>query len=129
MDTTAAKRSWSERWADFRPTKTVMFWSWVLIVALTLVIGFGWGGWVTGKTAKEMAEAASDDAVLARLAPMCVAQATQDPEWAEKRKTLAAARSWDRGDYVSKQGWATMPAEQQPDAQVARECATLLLAK
>jgi hypothetical protein len=38
---------------------------------------------VTGKTAKDMAEAASDDAVVARLAPMCVAKAMQDPEWGE----------------------------------------------
>jgi hypothetical protein len=129
MDTSATKRNWSERWVDARPTKTVMFWSWVLVVALTLVIGFGWGGWVTGKTAKDMAEAASDDAVVARLAPMCVAKAMQDPEWAAKRKTLAETRSWDRSDYVSQQGWATMFAEKQADADVARECATLLLAK
>jgi hypothetical protein len=116
-----------ERWMDARPTKTAMFWSWVLVVVLTLIIGFEWGGWVTGRTAKSMAEAASSDAVLARLAPMCVARATHDPQWAEKRKALAAAQAWDRSDYVSQQGWATMVPEKQADSRVAQECANRLL--
>jgi hypothetical protein len=77
MDTTPRKRSLGERWIDARPTKTAMFWSWVLVVVLTLIVGFEWGGWVTGKTAKSMAEAASNDAVIARLAPLCVVKATQ----------------------------------------------------
>lgn len=127
MDTTPRKRSLGERWIDARPTKTAMFWSWVLVVVLTLIVGFEWGGWVTGRTAKSMAEAASNDAVLARLAPMCVAKATHDPQWAEKKKTLAATQTWDRGDYVSQQGWATMLPEKQADSRVARECASRLL--
>ena len=127
METSPRERSLVERWRDARPTKTAMFWSWVLVVVLTLVVGFEWGGWVTGRTAKSMAEAASHDAVLARLAPMCVAKATGDPQWAEKRKTLAATQTWDRSDYVEKQGWATMPPEQKSDPQVAQECANLLV--
>ena len=127
MDTDPRKRNLAERWRDARPTKTAMFWSWVLVVVLTLVIGFEWGGWVTGRTAKSMAEAASHDAVLARLAPMCVAKATSDPQWADKRKKLAETQSWDRSDYVSQQGWATMPSEHEADSRVAQECASLLL--
>jgi hypothetical protein len=111
---------------DARPTKTAMFWSWVLVVVLTLIVGFEWGGWVTGRTAKSMAEAASSDAVLARLAPMCVAKARQDPQWAEKQKALAATQTWDRSDYVSHQGWATMAPEKQADSRVAQECANRL---
>jgi hypothetical protein len=129
MDTTPRKRSLGERWIDARPTKTAMFWSWVLVVVLTLIVGFEWGGWVTGKTAKSRAEAASNDAVMARLTPICVAKARQDPQWAEKDKALLATGSWDRADYVAKQGWATMPTEKLPDPQVAQECATHLAEK
>jgi hypothetical protein len=129
MDTNLRKPSVGERWQAARPTKTAMFWSWVLVVVLTLVIGFEWGGWVTGRTAKSMAEAASSDAVLARLTPMCVAKAKSDPQWAEKQKALGATQSWDRSDYVSKQGWATMPTEHEADSRVAAECATALLQK
>jgi len=56
-----------------------------------------------------------------------VTQATHDPQWAEKHKTLASTESWNRSDYVVQQGWATMPWEHQGDPRVAEECATLLL--
>lgn len=127
MDTTPRKRSLGERWMDARPTKTAMFWSWVLVVILTLIVGFEWGGWVTGSTAKSMVEAASSHAVLARLAPICVMKAKQDPQWAEKKKALNATGSWDRADYVTKQGWATLPSEHEADPRVAQECATELV--
>ncbi|HZP35229.1 MAG TPA: hypothetical protein VFE48_01915 [Methylomirabilota bacterium] len=127
MDAAPRKRTLGERWLEARPTKTAMFWSWVLVVILTLIVGFEWGGWVTGRTAKSMAEAASTDAVLARLVPMCVAKARQDPQWAEKKAALAKTSSWDRSDYVTKQGWATLPAQKEADPQVARECADQLV--
>src|SRR5271170_1396765 len=40
----------------------------------TLVIGFSWGGWVLGSSAKEMAENASTSAVIAAIAPICADQ-------------------------------------------------------
>lgn len=126
MDANLRKPTLGERWLDARPTKTTMFWSWVLVVVLTLIIGFEWGGWVTGRTAKSMAEAASNDAVISRLAPMCVAKAKQDPQWAEKQKALAATQVWDRSDYVSQQGWATIAPDKQADSRIAQECANRL---
>ena len=35
--------------------------------------------------------------------------------------------TWQRGEYVGKQGWATMPGEQEPDSKVAQACAALLM--
>src|SRR5712691_944624 len=40
----------------------------------TLVIGFSWGGWVTGTTAKNMASAAEIKGQMSTLVPLCVAQ-------------------------------------------------------
>src|SRR6266508_5398742 len=37
-----------------------------------LVVGFTWGGWVTGGTAKEMAQKSATSAVVTALAPICV---------------------------------------------------------
>jgi len=37
---------------------------------------------------------------------------------------LASGR---RGEYVQKQGWATMPGEKEPDSNVADECARRLV--
>src|SRR5512136_734850 len=72
------KLSLRERWDAARPTKTIVFWSWVASVVLTMIIGFAWGGWVTGGTAKSMAETVAEAAVVKRLAPMCVVQFNRD---------------------------------------------------
>jgi hypothetical protein len=123
------KVSFQQWWQDARPTKTVVFWSWVGAIVLTLIVGFAWGGWVTGGTAQKMAEKMADDAVMKRLAPICVLQFSQDPNKVEKLKALKEAGTYSGGDYVEKQGWATMPGEAKPDSNVASECGRQLLAR
>ncbi len=90
------------------------------------IIGFSWAGWVTTGTAQEMARQMADDAVVARLAPICVEQFSQDSEKDQKFKKLNETTSWERDDYVEKQGWATMPGEKEADSAVAVKCAVLL---
>ena len=91
------------------------------------IIGFAWGGWVTGGSAQEMAEELAQEAVVARLAPICVEQFNQELEKDQKLKKLKETRSWERDDYVEKQGWATMPGEKEADSKVAEKCAELLV--
>jgi hypothetical protein len=105
----------------------VVFWSWIGSVVLTMIIGFAWGGWVTGGTARSMAQTIADEAVLKRLAPMCVVQFKQAPGKDQKLEELGKTDSWKRSEYVEKQGWATMPGEEKPDSKVAEECARLLM--
>ena len=102
-------------------------WGLVVSAVLTMIIGFAFGGWVTGGTAQEMAKEMADEAVIDRLAPICVVQFNQDPEKDRKLKELKEKSSWDRKDYVEKQGWATMPGEKEPDSNVANECAKRLV--
>lgn len=127
MDATRGKVSARQRWSDARPTKTATFWCCVASAALTMIVGFGWGGWVTGGTARQTAEAMARDAVVQRLAPICVVQSGRDPAKAPKLIAMRDESAWQRGEYVGKQGWATMPGEQEPDRRVAEMCATLLL--
>src|SRR5438128_1374970 len=110
MDQNREQLSLGQRWSHARPTKTLVFWSWVATAVVTMIIGFSWGGWVTGGTA-----------------PICVVQSGRDPAKAVKLVALKAESSWQRGEYIGKQGWATMPGEQEPDGKVAEACATLLL--
>ena len=91
------------------------------------IIGFAWGGWVTGGTAQKMAEKMAQEAVVARLAPICVEQYNQESEKDQKLKELKESKSWERDDYVEKQGWATMPGEKEADSNVAGKCAELLV--
>lgn len=127
MEQNKEKVSFRQRWDEARPTKTVVFWSSIASIVLTMIIGFAWGGWVTGGTAQKMAEVMAKDAVVQRLAPICVVQFNQDPGKDQKLKELKEASAFQRDDYVEDQGWATMPGEEEPDSEVADECAKLLM--
>ena len=91
------------------------------------IIGFAWGGWVTGSTAQKMAEELAQKAVVARLAPICVEQFNQDSKKDQNLKELKKTDSWMRSDYVKKQGWATITGEKEPNDKVAAKCAELLV--
>ena len=127
MDQNSERLSLGRRWSDARPTKTLVFWCCVASAVLTMIIGFSWGGWVTGGTARTTAETMAHDAVVTRLAPICVMQSGRDPAKAVKLVALKEESSWQRGEYVGKQGWATMPGEKEPDSRVAQACAALLM--
>ncbi len=101
----------------------VGFWSAIGGAIVLSIIGFVWGGWVTGGTAQIMAA----DAVVDRLTLICVAQFTQDPEQAQKINELKKKDVWGQQNYVEKQGWATMLGETKPDSKVADACAKELL--
>ena len=90
------------------------------------VVGFMWGGWLTGGTAQQLAEEAAEKAVRDRLAPICVAQYNRDPEKDQKLKEMKMIETYQRGDYVKKQGWSTMPGEKDSNYAVSSECADLL---
>jgi hypothetical protein len=92
-----------------------------------MIVGFSWGGWVTGGTARQKAETMAQEAVVTRLAPICVVQSAQDPARTVKLVALREESTWQRGEYIGKQGWATMPGEREADSAVARACATLLM--
>ncbi len=121
------KKDFRQRLSEARPTKTLVFWSWVASVIATMIIGFTWGGWVTGGTSRNMAAVIAEDAVVRRLAPICVVQFKQDPGRDQKLKELKEKSTYERGEYVKNQAWAKMPGEQEADSKVADECAKLLV--
>lgn len=121
------KVSYRQRWDKARATKKVVFWAILGAIVLTMIVGFSWGGWVTGGTAQNLGETMAEDAVVQRLAPICVFQSDQDPDKAQKLMEFNEAKNYQRDDYVKEQGWATMPGEDQPDSKVADACAKLLV--
>jgi len=126
MEQAEQKVSYRQRWDKVRASKKVVFWAILGAIVITMIVGFSWGGWVTGGTAQAMGETMADDAVVQRLAPICVFQFNQDPDKAQKLTEFNDARTYQRDDYVKEQGWATMPGEDQPDSQVADACAKLI---
>jgi len=110
-------------WEKIKPA----LWGIVGGAIAAIIIGFAWGGWVTGGTAENMADEMAEVAVVDRLAPICVEQFNQDSQKNQKLKKLKKISSWERGDYVKKQGWATMPGEKEAASNVAGKCADLLV--
>ena len=93
---------------------------------LTAVVGFTWGGWVTGNNADKMAMTMAHDDVIAALVPVCVDMARTDPSRAEKLATIRTASTYQRRDAVMAAGWATMPGAETPDRDLAQACLTAL---
>ncbi len=120
-------KSLGQRWAALQPTKTVLVWACIITAIVTMIIGFTWGGWVTGGTADTMAEDQTEEAIVDRLAPICVAQFLKDPAKAEKLEELKELSSYARRNYVEEQGWATITGKEEPNRDVAAECAKLLM--
>jgi hypothetical protein len=97
-------------------------------VVATLIIGFTWGGWVTGGTAQEMTQKSANSALVTALAPICVDKFQRSPEAAVNLAELRKVSSWQQGNFVTKGGWATMPGSTEANSAVADACATMLSA-
>jgi len=98
--------------------------------AALAIVGFTWGGWMTGAKAEAAATQRSGAAVVAALAPICVDNFRRAGDATANLVALKKVESWSQGDYVEKGGWAktssTIPPEQV--SAVAKACAGLLTA-
>ena len=103
------------------------FWNAIVGAILISIVGFSWLGWVLESTAQLEAKQMSEEDVNDRLAKICIYQAIQDPGKDLKIEELKEKSSYERDDYVMKQGWATMPGEEEPERGVADKCAELIL--
>jgi hypothetical protein len=92
------------------------------------IVGFTWGGWVTGGTAESSATQRASSAVIAALAPVCAERFRNTADVSANLTALKKTESWSQGDYVEKGGWATLPGSNLPAqvTAVAKACATLL---
>ena len=95
-------------------------------VVATLVIGFGWGGWMLGSAAKTLADSAASSAVVAAIAPICVDQFQRSAGAGNNLTELKKTNSWQQAAYVEKGGWAVMPGSKTVDTGVPQACAAIL---
>jgi hypothetical protein len=122
-----SKPGFGQRWRDAQPTKTVLVWACLASIVLTIVVGFTWGGWVSAGGAQKMADTSAKNAVVQRLAPICAANYSQDPDKSLKLDELNGMSSYGQARYVQEQGWATIYGDENPDRNVADACTQLIL--
>jgi hypothetical protein len=123
----ADKMSFGRRWEAYRPSKATWFWSCLACVVATIVVGFAWGGWVTGGTAARMATDAADGGRAQLAAATCVVRFDQGPDAVAELAALKKAESYEQGRMISKNGWVTMPGDATPVSGAADICAQKLL--
>ena len=93
-----------------------------------LIVGFSADWVVTTGAAHKEAERIAQESVVEELVPICVAQFEQEPNKTEALQQLKEQSTWARGDYVEKQGWATMPGSSSANTDISDECAEKILA-
>ena len=93
----------------------------------TIVVGFVWGGWVTGGTATPMAGDAADGARAQLAAIACVAGFNQGPDAVAQLAALKKANSYERGDMIAKNGWVALPGSKDPVTGAADICVQKLM--
>jgi hypothetical protein len=93
----------------------------------TVVIGFNWGGWTLGSTAKQLAEKSAITGAIAALAPICVDKFQRASGAAANLAELKkVSSSWEQRSFVEKGGWATLPGSDSANSAVAQACANML---
>lgn len=123
----AEKSAISSRWKNFEPTKKFLFWACVASVALTVLVGFKWGGWVTGGTARAMAESAADEARIRLAVVSCVERFGEGADVGVRLAKLKETDSWMRGSFMEEAGWATPVGAEEPVRGAGERCAEQVL--
>jgi len=80
--------------AHYRPSKTLWAWSLVGAAALTMMVGFTWGGWTTTGCARVMTDMTVRDARADLVAGICVQNFVTASDAADNLKALQAKSSW-----------------------------------
>ena len=94
----------------------------VVGMVVLLIVGFATGWVTTSGSAQDKAEEMAKQAVIDQLAPICVEQFLQDPNWRERLKELEAKGYWERSKDIEESGWAIMPGAESAAPGVAHEC-------
>ena len=123
----ADKPSFGARYLSYRPSKTLWFWSCVLCVAATMIVGFFWAGWVSADVAKTRADDAARHARAQLAASYCVSDFEHAPDVTTQMAALKKTEAWNQDDFITKGGWVTPPGHKTAVEGAADLCVQKLL--
>jgi hypothetical protein len=125
----SSKKTMSQRWDDYQPTKSVLVWACIGAVVAAIVVGFSWGGWVTGGTSHTVATTAGDVARGELASAICVERFNAAPDAAARLVEFKAITDgYKKRQFIEAGGWATMPGQTTPDRRGVEACSTALAA-
>ncbi len=118
--------SLGDKFRDFRASKMTLFWSCAGCVVATMVVGFTWGGWVTGGTAQDRADKAAEQAVAALAADICFKRYLASPDARTNLTALNEESVYRRNGVLEDGGWVTFADREEPIDGAAKLCAERL---
>ena len=95
--------------------------------AVLAILGFTWGGWVTGKTAEVIAQDRASMAVVAALAPICAKNFRSGQDAPAQLVKLKKAQSWEQANFVEEGGWSKFAGAESNDRAIAAVCAEMIM--
>jgi hypothetical protein len=116
-----------ETFRGYRPSKTIWFWSTAAAVVLTVIVGFNWGGWVTGGTAIDRAKDAAEGAKAELAADICAYRFLGANDAGAQLAALKKESSYSRSSVIEKGGWVTLAGAKEPVDGAAQLCADQLM--
>ncbi len=115
-----------EKFDGFKASKTVLVWSCLGTAVLTMVVGFTWGGWVTGGSAQQRADDAARQATASLAADLCFDNFMAAPNARTQLMALKDESSYQRDNFVEDGGWTTLGGQDKPVSGAAGLCADRL---
>jgi hypothetical protein len=114
-------RNLSQRFQQYQASKTVLFWACAGSVVAATIVGFSWGGWVTGGSAREMAASSAAQARQELAAVVCVDRFMAAPDVGVQLTALKEiTSSYAQGKFLQDGGWATIvPASSTADRKTS----------
>ena len=111
----------SQRFQQYRASKAVLFWACAGSVVVATIVGFSWGGWVTGGSAQEMAEDSAAQARQELAAVVCVDRFMAAPDAGVQLTALQEIeRPYEQSKFVADGGWAIIVPASSPTDYTTR---------
>jgi hypothetical protein len=111
----------SQRFQQYRASKTALFWACAGSVIVATIVGFSWGGWTTGGSAREMAEDSAAQARQELAAVVCVDRFMAAPDAnAQLAELQEITSSYQQGKFVADGGWAIIVPASSPTDYTTR---------
>jgi hypothetical protein len=111
----------SRRFQQYRASKAVLFWACAGSALVATIVGFSWGGWVTGGSAREMAEESAAQARQELAAVVCVDRFMAAPDAGDQLTALKEiTTSYAQGKFVADGGWAIIVPASSPTDYTTR---------
>jgi len=108
---------------DYEPTKSTLAWGAAGASALTMVVGFTFGGWVTGGTSDRLVGEARIAAQTEVAAAVCAANFREIPTAREQHAELVALNATRQRQFVIDRSWAQVPGAEGVSRAAAELCA------